>query len=249
MSKVQSRVDRLYEKIKLSQTPVPGFIVGLSGTDSIAAFIIAYRAMRMVSDKHATRVYGIHYVNKTRKAGSFESVAIPWLKKIAPYAKIEVQTPLGGNQDQQRWADIHLRALHEINVDDDGNTKIERRAHGETYWIVGTINATERLLGKYSLISDSASIQLLHTLYKSDIMKICEVLAVPERIMENARLPDCACGREEIAAENIELIDDLLRHKGNIETYPDKHLLQQCWEYIQLCKQEYGHKVRIPYKV
>jgi NH3-dependent NAD+ synthetase len=249
MSKLQARVDMLYEKIKKSQTPVPGFIIGLSGTDSIAAFIIAYRAMRMVSKEHASRVLGIHYVNAKRKAGSFESIAIPWLKRQCGLAQVEVRTPLGINTDQQRWADLHLRALHKVETDSTGTLIVIRREHGKTFWIVGTINATERALGKYSLISDSASIQLLHTCYKSDVMKMCEELEVPERIMENARLPDCACGREEVAAENIELIDDLLRHRGNLKDFPDKDLLQQCWQYIQECKEDYGHKVRIPYQL
>jgi NH3-dependent NAD+ synthetase len=239
---------RLVEKISLSQTPVPGFIVGLSGTDSIAAFMIAYRAMEYHDKAH--RVYGIHYVGRGMNPTSFEEYALPWLRKVAPNATIEVHAPLGANEDQQRWADLHLRALHTVETNIIGRMGvplITRREHGETYWIVGTINATERALGKYSLISDSASIQMLHTLYKSDVMAICDELGVPERIMENSRLPDCACGREEIAADNIELIDDLIRGKGNIGDFPDRVLLQQCWEYIQECKRDYGHKVRIPY--
>lgn len=253
MSKYQNRVDRLYEKIKLSQTPVPGFIIGLSGTDSIVAFMIAYRAMRMVSKEHAARVYGIHYMDPL-KPTSFNQFAMPWLRDKAQLATIETRNPMGANEDQFRWADLHLRALNNVELTGDGvytpeKLVIERREHGKTYWIGGTINATERALGKYSLISDSASIQLLHTLYKSDIMEICDELGVPERIMENSRLPDCACGREEIAAENIELIDDLLRYKGDIGSFPDKALLQECWEYIQECKKQYGHKKRIPYQI
>jgi NH3-dependent NAD+ synthetase len=243
----QSRVDRLAEKIVLSQTPVPGFIVGLSGTDSIVAFMIAYAAMARFG-KH-DRILGVHYTNLNKKVpGSFEKHAIPWLRERCPGAQILVEEPLGVNYDQQRWADIHLRALHSVKKYEGGQLKIERYPHGETYWIVGTINATERALGKYSLISDSASIQLVQTLYKTNIMRICEDLGVPEMILENARLPDCACGREEIAANNIELLDDIIRYRVDI-TKHDPELIAKLYEYIQEQKKVYGFKVRIPYVI
>lgn len=241
MKKFEDRVNRLANKIGMSQTPVPGFIMGLSGTDSVVAFIMCYEALKRHNKQH--RLRGIHYV-KSHTLSWFQNGVIPWLQERCPEARIDVFEPLGGNQDQQRWADLHFRALNRIDVRGRPHALDEE----DTYWVVGTINATEKHLGKYSVLATAVSVQPLMTLYKSDIIKICVDLGVPEIAIEKSRLPDCLCGRDELAANNIELIDDILRF--NVD--PSQHspeLLAKLYEYVKLSIQDYGFKQRIPYVI
>lgn len=278
MKKFMDRVERLSNKIRMSQTPVPGFIMGLSGTDSIVAFIMCYDAMA----KHgkANRVLGIHYVNGPQQLsndyikshGWFIRDIIPWLRKRCPEATFRAVTPRGGNQDQQRWADLHLRALNRIEYVDhiyNGVSDSERtisldveNSHSDvssrerivaldeedTYWVVGTINATEKALGRYSLLASAVSVQPLMTMYKSDIIHACEYLGVPQIAIEKSRLPDCLCGRDELAANNVELIDDILRFKADVTAH-DPQLLKKLYDYVNESQSIYGFKQRIPYLI
>ena len=240
-------IDRLCQKIRLSQTPVPGFILGLSGTDSILTFILMCE-----SAKHfdmINRVYGIHYVNEQRRKKTwFEEQIIPWLKEKYPEARLEVQTPLGGNYDQQRWADLHLRSLNEIIVNGSGDKKIAALAQGENYWVVGCINATEKILGKYSILSKSVSMEPIQSLYKSEVLEICKEYGVPEIALEMSQLPDCLCGREEIAAQNLKLIDDIITFKLDMEKYP-KELINEVYQYINETKASNNFKNRTPFSI
>lgn len=258
MKKFTDRVERLSNKIGMSQTPVPGFIMGLSGTDSIVAFVMCYDAMM----KHGkgNRVLGVHYVNGPHQLsndyitqhGWFIRDIIPWLRKRCPEASFRSVTPRGGNQDQQRWADLHLRSLNRIEYtkevydDDVGRERIVALDEDETFWVVGTINATEKALGRYSLLAAAVSVQPLMTMYKSDIIKVCEYLGVPEIAIRKSQLPDCLCGRDELAANNVQLIDDILRFKVDI-TQHDPQLLKKLYDYVSDSQNIYGFKQRIPY--
>lgn len=247
IQKFHDRVERLISKIGASATPVPGFIVGLSGTDSIVAFLMCHEALRLHGMAH--RLYGIHYVSEGRRKPSwFEEHVIPWLRDKCPEARIEVLSPLGGNHDQCRWADLQIRALNEITKSEDGYPSIRVRDFGENYWVVGTINATERFLGTYSLSADCASIQPLHTLNKSTILAICAELEVPEIARHYARQPDCFCGRDEIASQNIELIDGIIANDFDALTTPAP-LLDTCLAYVRENVSMNGFKARIPYIV
>lgn len=242
MSRYTDRVIRLAAKIRMSQTPVPGFIVGLSGTDSVVAFIMAYDAMEEFG--RGDRVLGVHYVNEGRRKPSwFENGVVPWLARRCPKATIISRTPLGGNQDQQRWADLHLRALNDI----DGDI-IRVLDHDQTYWVVGTINATEKALGRYSVLATAVSVQPLITLYKSAIIEICHELEVPELAIRYSRLPDCLCGRDELAAQHIELIDAILTFRVDPSAH-DPALLTKLYVYVRESQNDYGFKQRIPYNI
>lgn len=244
MTRYADRVTRLHNKIKMSQTPVPGFIVGLSGTDSVVAFVMAYDAMERYGSPH--RVLGVHYVSPGRRTESwFSSGVIPWLKARCPKAEIIVVSPLGGNEDQQRWADLHTRALHHIDGEDG---KRIARLQEDTYWVVGTINATEKALGKYSIMATAVSVQPLMTLYKSAIIDICLELGVPDIAIRYSRLPDCLCGRDELAAENIETIDDILTSRID-PTKHDPDLLARLFRYVRENLEDNGFKARIPYVI
>lgn len=273
--------NRLEKKIGYSQVPVPGFIVGLSGTDSLVAFDVLYKAMEVLG--RADRMYGVHYAKRVTIPSEcvrpgpheimppplqnvwgsrFARLAWPWLLDRYPKAYFQVAVPLGGNQDQQRWADLHLRALNE--VDYKGNLKnqqenldgsarvpiydIHPRPHDKRYWIAGAMNATEDALGKYSILANSVSIQPVRSLWKSEILTISQDIGVPQGIIEDSRIPDCACGRDEIAAENIELLDGILRSTYD-PTEHDPALVKKLLEYIQINKTDNGFRQRIPYRV
>jgi NH3-dependent NAD+ synthetase len=241
--KYDSLISRLVAKMRLSKTPVPGFIIGLSGTDSIVAFMILYHAAMELGIPH--RVRGIHYIGANRRSPSwFDQHVMPWLREQCPHAQLETIVPLGGNQDQQRWGDIHLRALNEVA---DGD--IKPFPNGENYWVASATNATEKLLGKYSILSTSVSIEPIATMYKSEVMATCQYLGVPDVAMGMSRIPDCACGRDELAAENIELIDDILKYSPiDSEKYsPD--LVVAITNYIRDLRQTDDFKQRIPYRI
>ena len=248
-NKIDGVIERLIQKMAMSQTPVPGFIIGLSGTDSLIAFEILARASAIAHGRYGTpyRLMGIHYKSEDKKPGAFEREAIPWLKKRHPSATIQVATPLGGNQDPQRWADLQLRALHEI-ISTSSYDHLKARDESERYWVAGTINATEHALGKHSVGANAVSIQPIRSLWKTDVLKACEMIGVPDIIIENARIPDCLCGRDEIAAQNIELIDDILRHTIDVREH-DPELLMTLMQWVANEKRDNGFRARIPYIV
>lgn len=246
--KFDTLIDRLSQKVRLSANPVPGFILGLSGTDSLLAFIL----FNEVAKNHpylANRIYGIHYVNENRKKPSwFEESIIPWLKETYPDSRIEVHTPLGGNYDQQRWADLHLRALNEIVVNGFGEKKVKSLEPGMNFWVSGCTNATEKALGKYSMLSSSVSIQPIQTFYKSEVLDLCKEYNVPEIALEMSQIPDCFCGREEIAAHNVRLIDDIITYRLDPSKY-DPALLAEVYSYVQETKRANDFKNRTPFNV
>ena len=249
ITRIDGVINRLVDKIGMSQTPVPGFMIGLSGTDSIVAFSVLSSALDRAQVKFGTpyRLVGIHYADPTKKPGAFQRLALPWLEELHPEADIMVVEPLGGNQDQQRWADLQLRSVNAVILSDDG-PHITALPEEERYWVAGTINATEHALGKHSVLANSVSMQPIRSLWKSDIMRACEEMGVPGEILENARLPDCMCGRDEIAAQHIELIDDILRYRFDPREH-DPDLMITLMGWISDRKREGGFRQRIPYVV
>lgn len=75
LDKFEGLVNRLVAKIEFSQTPVPGFMIGLSGSDSILAFLVLYEALQRRGMED--RLVGIHY--KSGKPTWFENDIFPWL--------------------------------------------------------------------------------------------------------------------------------------------------------------------------
>jgi hypothetical protein len=238
--KFNSRVARLVDKMKMSQTPVPGFIIGLSGTDSMLAFHICYEACARMDMAH--RVYGIHYVGEGNKPGWFQNEIMPFMREQFPEARLEVKVPLGGNQDQQRWADIHLRSLNLVGVDD-----IQPLEPKDRYWVVGTMNATEAELGTYSILSTACSVQPIRSLWKTEVIRISTVLEYPPIAIEMSHMPDCFCGRDELAAQNIEMLDLILRYRIPHDT--EGSLIVQLDTFIRENKEANAFKSRIPYVI
>ena len=240
--KYEKIVDRLVAKMKLSQTPVPGFIMGLSGTDSIIAFKVVYDAAKRLGLEEY--VAGVHYVNNIDKLTWFERDVFPWLATECQGAEIFAAVPRGGNRDPQRYADLHLRATNIVSATDDTTIPWDEN---NNYWTCGTMNATEKALGRYSLLSTAVSVQPIQSLWKSEVMALCHDLGVPQEAIRRSRLPDCLCGREEIAAENIELIDKILRFE-TVTSY-DSDLVDKVMAYVKSEKQNNGFRERVPYVV
>lgn len=233
-TKFNNVITRLTNKVKMSANPVPGFIVGLSGTDSIVTFIL----LNEVSKTEGYKVLGVHYVDRVPAPNSlFMRETFPWLKEKFPEAIIQVsQTSCensaradNGNLDQIRWGDLHYRA-------------VEQR-----YWTASTVNATEKALGTFGIMANSASIAPIISLYKSEVLQICEEYGVPSVVIAASRLPDCICGREEFAAENIELIDEILRY--NLSKDYSGELIKKAMDYVRDTKRANDFKTRTPYTV
>jgi NH3-dependent NAD+ synthetase len=237
----------LERKINQSQATVPGFIVGLSGTDSVVAFVLAYRAMQSAG-LNLTRLLGVHYVTAGKGSGWFMREVLPWLQEQCPHAKFLIAQPLGGNQDQQRWADLHMRALNSFDLQPDLSYKFNLLPQGQNYWVLGTINATERALGTYSVLADTASVQPINSMWKAEVLDVCHYIGVPAIAIEYAQQPDCWCGRDELAAQNIPLLDSILRHTLVPSEHPPE-LLDQMFEYVRTTQHDNGFKQRIPYKL
>ncbi len=208
---------------KLVETKnAPGLIVGISGTDSILAFMICAEAMKRSGKSH--RLTGVHFgrdfadeAHSPEEMDRILSISplyrwvprtvFPWLKERYPEARMIVDDSFDFRNDHLRWA--HLMSASQSEVED-------RMMPDKTvgYWVVGTRNATEYALGTYSVSSMMASLQPIQGLWKSDVLKICEAFGVPTEALQQSRLVDCDCGRFDLAADHVEEIDDLLKSKS-----------------------------------
>lgn len=235
MKKFENLKQRLKNKILASATPVTGFILGLSGTDSIATYILlneARKDLRGDSELPGDSpfgIWGMHYVEDINKPTPFQLDTLPWLQYEYPDCVTYIGTPHGGNEDQFRWAHMHHSAV------DFG------------YWVASSVTATEKALGTYSIMAKSASIEPIGSLYKTEVLQVCEYYGVPAPAIQRSRLPDCLCGREEFAAENIELIDEVL--KNNLSQDYSPALIRNAMDYIRDNKTRNGFKARTPYGV
>ena len=199
----------------------PGFIIGLSGTDSIVAFLAAYRALDRCNK--ADRLLGVHFAPSQEfledypeaEAHKWFSVEIvPWLRKFAPFAKIEVDTSIDWRMDGLRWGSLADRSV--MYTSDR-----KMRPSEDKYWILGTRNQTEERLFNYSVASTIASVQPLVKLYKSEILDICEWLGVPPLVIKKSCEADCICGREELRAHFGRELDIILRANATSLANPD----------------------------
>lgn len=227
MQKFDNIVQRLTNKVRTSATPVTGFVLGLSGTDSIITYIL----LNEVAKTQKFKVIGIHYGYDNAHTEVHE-----WLRKISfkweyPDFQLLVHPELRNHGDDDY---IHWALLHE--------TAVRNR-----FWVSSTVNATEKALGTFSIMANSASISPIISLYKSEVLEACKAFGVPENIIQRSRIPDCICGRDEFAAENIELIDLLLSNKYT-GGYTEEQLVK-AYEYIRETKKENDFKNRTPYTV
>lgn len=260
--KFDALVDWCVELIEREKAP--GFLVGISGTDSIVAFMVCARAFEKLG--RPDRVVGIHYglpfPPTNRNAGEIDRILaaspsyrwvsriiVPWLREQVPGSTIVVDDSIDVASDHARWAALFTKAINNAPDKDvyDGESAL---------WVVGTRNATEDALGTYSNISSAVSLQPLLRLWKTEIIEICEWLGVPSIAIEHSRQADCDCGRFDLAAAHIPEIDiilqERLRPQRNTKAIElQKSLKPEVWSRLVAFVAEQvssgGFKKRIPY--
>lgn len=246
----------------IDQKAAPGFVVGISGTDSILTFLICAEAFRRRG--RPERVIGIHFgrdfpdldmaperlAKILELTPSYRWVAreiIPWLRSVAPQAQVLVDAQGADLDDHARWAKLFSISLA-------GTAKTEMLDGTQNYWVVGTRNATEDALGTYSNLSMAASLQPIIRLWKSDVLRLCRLLGVPEVAVSKSRQVDCDCGRFDLAADHIEEVDVLLRRRVRRPLASDAaveftgELEDQLNAFIEEQVAASEFKRRIPYK-
>lgn len=193
----------------------PGFLVGLSGTDSIVAFCAAAKAFEKAGK--GNRMLGVHfapsedflYDHPEAKVHTwFREQVIPWLAKYAPSAQIIVDTSIDWRCDGLRWG-----YLMDLSVVSNDHKRITRLPN-EQYWVLGTRNHTEDMLLNYSNASTVASVQPIIHLWKSEILQIAEYLGAPKIALDKSCETDCICGRLALASNHIVEVDAILQNRN-----------------------------------
>lgn len=239
----------------------PGLIIGVSGTDSLLAFLASYRALKLLGKED--RLLGLHFCAKDETAAyqnapahngiicaktDFNWVArdiYPWLAKATPKATLEISHAEGFDDDDIRWGRLFSRAVND--------TAHNHSLGNNHYFTVGTRNATEDYLGTYSQISKAVSMQPLVHLYKSEVLQICEALGVPQIALDKSREVDCDCGRFDTAANYLEEVDHyIMTRKGEIDkTYIknwDTETRASVMEYVLEEKERNSFRELTPYR-
>lgn len=105
------------------------------------------------------------------------------------------------------------------------------KARREGRWLVGARNRTEHELGAFSLASRAATLLPLSGVWKSDVIKLCHHIGVPEEVTASSRRADPDCGRPpEMSEVPLEEMDLFLRVKtskldaGALDAIPEKRL-------------------------
>jgi NH3-dependent NAD+ synthetase len=213
-----------FHKEMILKQGAPGFLVGLSGTDSIVAFMAAYKAFEEAG--HPERVLGIHFAPSEDFLYDhpeadvhlwFSKEVVPWLHQEAKGAKVIVDTSIDWRCDGQRWG-----ALMDLSIVSTERQR-QMRLPEEQYWVVGTRNRSEDTLLNYSNASTAASLQPLIHLWKSEILKISEYLGAPKIALAKSCETDCICGRLRLPSQHIREVDMLLMARGG----------ELSWEYVE----------------
>lgn len=93
------------------------------------------------------------------------------------------------------------------------------------YWLFGTRNRTETVLGTYSMASTVARQLPLDGLWKTEVMELCRQVGVPKEILQSSRRADPECGRPpEMASIPLETVDLFLQVK--IGELPESHQVE-----------------------
>lgn len=242
-----------YEHI-LAHKHAPGFIIGLSGTDSLVAFCAAANALERAGK--ADRMLGVHFAPSEDFLYDhpeaevhlwFQNEVLPWLREHFPKVNIVVDTSIDWRHDGLRWG-----ALMDMSVVSNEKKRTIRLPEDQ-YWVVGTRNRTEDTLLNYSNASNSVSIQPLIHLWKSEILQISEFLGVPKIAIAKSCETDCICGRERLLANHIREVDIILMvRRGELS---EKHLQDMSLElevrlsrYIEAQITKSKFKTFLPYK-
>lgn len=239
-------VDWIHDDI-LRARQAPGFIVGLSGTDSIVTFLAAFRALDRMDRAH--RLMGVHFAPSedfladypdAEKHTWFHTEIIPWLLTHNPLAHIEIDDSIDWRFDGLRWGKLaDMSVIH--------MPARKMREPEWKYWVLGTRNRTEDELNNYSVASTIASVQPIVRLWKTDILDICEWLEVPQLVIDKSCEEDCICGREELRAKFSKELDWILSGSKERESL-NPFLYKKLVKYIEDCRIKGNFKRHIPYE-
>lgn len=219
-------VNWFYDLIVWKQAP--GFLVGLSGTDSIVSFLAANKALERAASESsgelAERMMGIHFAPSEDflydhpEAEShlwFHDKIMPWLQEQAPKAWILSDTSVDWRDDGSRWGSLMDRS---VVAKRPSGRRVMREPENQ-YWVVGTRNKSEDTLLYYSNASMAVSVQPTLHLWKSEILQLAEYLGVPKIAIDKSCETDCICGRMALASNHIQEVDWILQ--GNSDKVPE----------------------------
>ena len=84
-------------------------------------------------------------------------------------------------------------------------------AKGHNAWIASSRNATEQYLGTYSTASRVCTYYPILNVFKTEVITACNMLGIPDEIINSSRKADPNCGRpQEMADIELEEIDKCL---------------------------------------
>jgi NH3-dependent NAD+ synthetase len=136
--------------------------------------------------------------------------ALPAGRAIAAYCGQELRC--------RRWFEalgpVHFLPEPPSGIDPEVDRwgQMLRHARSVRGWLAGSRNRTEEVLGNYSLASRLATYLPLVGLWKSEVMELARVVAVPDQILESSKRADPLCGRPpEIAEIPFEEVDLFLK--------------------------------------
>lgn len=217
--------NRLANWVAETVKQAPGLVVSLSGTDSALTFLICSKGFE-IAGKDPQRLIGIHYGKDYKFKEWLSQFGIVEVTNLPENSRLQT--------DIYRWAALQSRALK------------------RKFWIVGTRNRTEQLLGDYSNASSVAVMQPLSALWKSEVFLLCEYLNVPEELITASWVgdPDCYCHRPGLMGRlsNCETI--LAARQGDIEQgiVSEKPFYKDTTRFLELFTKGKTHKNKLPYR-
>lgn len=127
---------------------------------------------------------------------------------------------IGTDLRQRAW----FEGIGNVHYGDPGvrelNPEVDRWAYflslalSEDRILIGSRNLTENTFGTYSTASKVASFFPLGSLWKHEIMELCEYLNIPKEIIESSSRADPECGRPaELAAIPFRAVDAFLQEQ------------------------------------
>ena len=201
---------------------MPGIIVGVSGTDSLVVFLAAYAAFKGLGRPDAIMAVNFTHPGMLKKTATgdiacasddkdwFAHHIMPWLRQVAPDARHVVDDTIEFSDDNKRWGNIFSRAI--------SDTELNHGMLGKYRLVAGTRNRTEALLGTYTLLSRTPSLQPIEHLYKTQILDICAHLKVPDIAIRKSREVDCDCGRFDVQANHMDALDHyIMAQQGDLD--------------------------------
>lgn len=237
---------------------MPGIIVGVSGTDSLVVFLAAHAAFKELGRPESVMAVNFVHPGTLKKAADggvscaagdeknwFALHVMPWLKETAPDARYALDDSIEFSDDNKRWGNIFSRAI--------SDTELNHGMLGKYRLVAGTRNRTEAVLGTYTLLSRTPSLQPVEHLYKTQILDICAHLGVPDIAIRKSREVDCDCGRFEVQANHLDELDHyIMAQQGEIDPLHldsiDRDVLSAVRNFYIEERENNAFREKVPYR-